>query len=119
MLLRSTYTYRFLDPPHIIPPLYPPMILLSSTFISITCGQNITLSPSLKDNLKLIVLSCSLYNGSNIVSTEVYKDGTLISESFSIIIENPDFDDFGTYIFIVSSGRCGSAITTAGILPEG
>jgi len=104
----------FLDDPRIKPPSGPPQIF--KNILRVTCGQSIIIPSS--SNLEILILSCSIFNITDIPSTEVYKDGISIGSDFSRLIRNPDYGDFGVYTFVVST-KCGSAIARSTILREG
>jgi len=104
----------FLDDPHIKPPSGQRRML--QNILRVTCGQSIIIPSS--SNLEILILSCSIFNATDILSTEVYKNGISIGSDFSRLIRNPDHDDFGVYTFVVST-KCGSAIARSTILREG
>ena len=95
-----------------MPPSSPPVVL--SSFATLTCGQNITLPSS---GVKILVISCELFNGSYPTTTEVFKNGVSIGSSFPLIISPFGDDDFGNYTFVASTRRCGSTSALSWILP--
>ena len=90
--------------------------MVSSFFTFLTCGQNVTLPPSGVDTL---LITCSVFNGSDIVAMEVFKNGVSIgSISRTLTISNFDDKDFGNYTFVVTTRRCGSTLAVSWILPS-
>lgn len=98
-----------------IPPVAPPSFITSS-FVSMTCGQDITLSSAA---IQIITIQCNIFNGSEPIIKEVLKDGVFIGNIFPWTIISFDDDDFGTYVFKASVTGCGSAIAESKILREG
>ena len=107
--------YTILGEPNILPPTSPPLVL--TTFISLTCGQDVTVPTLL--GLSSIGFTCSIFNGSEPLTMILRKDNVTISNSFSHNIFGPDDDDFGTYAFILSNDGCGSDIAVSRILRQG
>ena len=94
----------------------PPIIL--PTFITLTCGQDVTV-PTLV-GVSSIIISCAIFNGSEPLTTTVYKNGTMIvGDSVPHLISTPTDDDFGTYTVVVSTENCGAAHAVSRILQEG
>jgi len=87
-------------------------------FINIECGQELTVEPlTIPTTLSL---SCSVFNGSNFHGKEIYKDGILISNSFSMNIYNVQDDEiYGTYTFRVTTKKCGSDEAISRIFCQG
>ena len=87
-------------------------------FISLTCGQDIKV-PDLTGTTT-ILMNCALFNGSDPFTMEVYKDGKLIRDTgFPYTIVGADKDAFGTYIFVLSTKKCGGDIAVTRILRQG
>ena len=102
--------------PHLVPPTVPPIV--QPTFITLTCGQDVTV-PTLV-GVSSIIISCQIFNGTDPLTTTVYKDGTMIvGNSVPYIIANPTDNDFGTYTVVASSEHCGAAHAVSRILQEG
>ena len=100
--------------PHLLLPSSPPMV--SSSFTSLTCGQNVTLPPS---GVGFLTITCDIFNGSDVVAMEVYKNGVSIgSISRTLTISNFADKDFGNYTFVVATRRCGSTSAVSWILPS-
>ena len=114
MLLR-TVLYFCIGYPKLAPPVLPPMIF--PTVISLTCGQDITVETLVGVNA--IIIQCRIFNGSYPVTTQVFKDGELISNSFQLAITSASNDDFGTYTFVASTEGCGSTSAVSRILLQG
>ena len=87
------------------------------TFITLTCGQDVTV-PTLV-GVSSIIISCATFNGSQPLTTTVYKNGTMVGNHVPYTITNPTDDDFGTYTVIVSSEDCGAAQAVSRILQGG
>ena len=109
--------YIFIGEPNLVPPESPPII--TPTFISLTCGQDIAISSFA--TVTILHLGCSIFNGSNITSFEIYKDGILFSNGsqFSMFIQNPDDSNFGTYTFRVITAECGATQASSTIHQQG
>ena len=105
----------YVGAPHLVPPVNQKVML--STFIILTCGQDVTV-PTLV-GVSIIIISCEIFNGSQPLTTTVYKDGTMIGDRVPHLISNPTDDDFGTYTVVVSSEHCGAAYAVSRILQEG
>ena len=88
----------------------------SSTFISLTCGQDITV-PTLI-GVTNISFSCLVFNGSGPSTLFVYKDNMYISDSFTLVISPANDDNFGIYSFRVSN-PCGNDVAVSRILQQG
>lgn len=88
--------------PNLQPPISPPVV--TPTFVSLSCGQDVTL-PSVP--LTLLLITCQIFNGSDPIITEVFKDGVLYGNSFSVAIFSFGESDFGTYTFRASVEGCG------------
>ena len=102
----------FLDEVSLTSPINDPVV--SPFFISLTCGQDVTI-PTLLE-ISFLIISCSVMSGVRPLTREIYKDGVLISNSsFDVSVMSPGNDDFGTYTFVVSSEGCGSAFAVSRI----
>ena len=99
--------------PHLVPPSGPPLVLPS--FALLTCGQNITISSSGVDSLTIL---CTIFNGSEPITTEVFKNGVFFGSTLTININAFTDEDFGNYTFIASTERCGSTSAVSWILPS-
>ena len=98
--------------PHLLPPpSSPPMV--SSFFTSLACGQNVTLPPSYVGTL---LITCSVFNGSDVVAMEVFKNGVLFNSRLMVNIISFADEDFGNYTFVVTTRRCGSTSAVSWIL---
>ena len=84
-------------------------------FIALTCGQDATVQALAGATVSL---SCSILNGSDPFTTEIYKDSVLVSSSFSLDLAPASDDDFGTYTFRVLN-NCGQDISVTRILLQG
>ena len=98
--------------PHLVLPTVPPLVL--STFIILTCGQDVTV-PTLV-GVSSITILCQIFNGSDPLITTVYKDGIIVGNSVPHTILNPEF---ATYTVVVSSEHCGAAHAVSRILQQG
>ena len=96
--------YSFIGEPNLVPPSSAPLIT-SSFFASLTCGQNVTLPST---GVGTLTISCVVFNGSDPITTEVFKDGVSIGSSFLVTISPFGDDDFGNYTFVASTKKCGS-----------
>ena len=107
MLLR----FILLDPPHFTPPTVDPVVIPG--FIALTCGQD-----AIVESLTGATLSfaCAVFNGSDF-TLELYKDGSLISNTLSYSFPASD-DDFGTYTFRILN-KCGEDTAVTRILRQG
>ena len=87
--------------------------------ISLTCGQDITVETLV--GVSIIIIECSIFNGSEQFSYKVFKDGGLIpsTHSLDLHIFSPSNDDFGTYTFVASTEGCGSAVAVSRIIRQG
>ena len=96
----------------------PPVVnaVATPTFISLTCGQDIFVAPLL--GITDISFSCSIFNGSESSTMQIFKDHTLISDSFTLYISNASDHYFGTYSFSVSN-PCGIDVRESRILRQG
>ena len=90
--------------------------LVFPTFISLTCGQEVTV-PTLM-GVEGILFSCSLFSGSEPLILNVTKDNRVISNDFSVLLSPADDDDFGIYYFSLSN-RCGGTLVWSSILRQG
>ena len=89
--------------------------MISQVFVSLRCGQNVTLPSS---GVRTLAIWCEIFNGSRPLATKVFKDGVPINSSFLGFVINPfNVDDFGNYTFVVSSERCGSTAAVSWIIP--
>ena len=67
--------------------------------------------------MSTVYISCEIFNGSEPLTTTIYKDGTFLIEGTNpLLITNPDF---GIYTVVVSSENCGAAQAVSRILQEG
>ena len=99
-----------------MPPTGPPTV--SPFFISLTCGQNITVE-SLVGVVSLSI-GCQAFNGSEPLITEIYKDGELLrGPGFTFTMIPPSDDDFGTYTFALSTEKCGTTTAVSRIIRQG
>ena len=98
--------------PHLVPPTDPPIV--QPTFITLTCGQDVTV-PTLVGVSSIIIL-CQIFNGSEPLTTTVYRDGTIVGNSIPLAILNPEF---ATYTVVVSTEHCGTASAVSRILQQG
>ena len=106
-----------LGEPHLIPPVGPPPVA-NPFFTTVTCGQDVTF-PDLT-GFETILMLCTAFNGTAPLTMEVYKDGVLIpGAGFPYTIVRADRDAFGTYTFVLSTERCGSASAVSRILRQG
>ena len=106
--------YPSIGEPNIEPPTTEPIILPG--FVFLTCGQNITI-PSV--GIDILSISCNIFNGSDIITTEVFINGIATGYSFQSVVINPFGNtDFGNYTFVVSTRRCGSTSSVSWILPS-
>jgi len=106
------YTF-YIGVPHIATPSEP--VMISSDVIRVTCGHDINILSI--SNIKELSLVCPISNGSDILNTEVFRDGILIGNNFSIIIH--DQFDSGTYTFVVYNTNCVSIIARSSIFFKG
>jgi len=111
-MLSMVYTF-YIGVPHIAMPSEP--VMISSDVVRVTCGQNMNILSI--SNIKALSLVCPISNGSDILNTEVFKDGILIGNNFSITIHNR-FDS-GTYTFVVYYTNCVSVIARSSISFKG
>ena len=102
----------YIGTPHIMSPLNPPLV--TPTFISLTCGQDVAV-PFV---VATIVIQCFPFDGTDPLTFEVFKDGIFFSNESSITLL-PDANYYGTYTFILSTGKCGHASAVSRILQEG
>ena len=108
--------YPCLGTPHIMEPEGGPVV--SPFFISMTCGQDVEV-PDLTGTATILI-NCIIFNGSNPLTTQVYKDGELIpGASFPYTIISAGREAFGTYSFVLSTEACGSDIAVSRILRQG
>ena len=97
--------------PHLVLPTAPPTV---DPFIILTCGQNVTV-PTLV-GVSSITILCQIFNGSDPLTTTVYRDGTIVGNSVPYTSDNPEF---ATYTVVVSSVNCGAASAVSRILQQG
>ena len=102
-----------LDPPHFTPAVGDPVVF--PDLIALTCGQDATVKTLAGSTVSL---SCSIVNGSDPFTMEIYKDSELVSSSFSLDIVSASDDDFGTYTFRVLN-ICGQDLSVSRILLQG
>lgn len=107
--------FMFIGIPHLQPPPGSPLIF--SSFITLTCGDDITVDSLI--NVTALVFVCDKHNGSEPLTWKIYKDGELIQYNSLPTISNPTERDYGTYAFVLSSVRCGSVMAVSRILYEG
>ena len=110
-------TYISLGYPHIVPATGPPTV--SPFFISLTCGQDITVETLV--GVASLSIGCAAFNGSQPLVMKVFKDGELIvgMTGFTFIMLPPSDDDFGTYTFALSTEKCGTATAVSRIIRQG
>lgn len=96
-------------------PFNPPLIFPTS--VSLTCGQNVIV-PNF-ENVYTLKISCAVFNGTDITTTEVFKDGEFFGNSFYLSFAPPDNDTYGTYTFVASTSYCGSASAVSRIIRQG
>ena len=89
--------------------------MIFPTVISLTCGQNITIETLV--GVASLVIQCIL--SFPLTTAEVYKDGELVSNNFSLTITPASNADFGTYTFVASTEGCGSTSAVSRILRKG
>ena len=99
--------------PHLVPPSVPPLVFPPFAFL--TCGHNITIPSSGIDSL---TITCIVFNGSDPITTEVFKNDVSFGSTFRITINPFTVEDFGNYTFIASTERCGSTSAVSWILPS-
>ena len=80
--------------------------IVSPDFIRLACGQDVTVGTLIG---KCLELGCVVSSVLEPLSLKDFKDGALISDSFSLSFESPDDDDLATYTFVVSTETCGDA----------
>ena len=113
-MLNVIGAYNSLDVPHLQAPVNPPVVF--PTFVTMTCGQDITADTL--EGVSSLSIQCASFNGSEPLTTEVYKDGELIGNSFPLSIIPASDDDFGTYTFVLSN-ECGIDVAVSRILRQG
>ena len=87
-------------------------------FVSLTCGQDVEVSDL--TGTVTILINCFIFNGSDPLTTQVYKDGELIpGAGFPYTIVGADREAFGTYAFVLSTEKCGSDVAVSRILRQG
>ena len=97
--------------------------MILPSFVSLTCGQDIYL-PSFKGlspDFPLII-QCTVYNGTGPITLAAFKNGvSYIGPYFNLQLNASTTDNsyFGTYAFVLVSGRCGHATAVARILRQG
>ena len=93
----------------------PPTV--NPSFISLTCGQDITVETLV--GVASLSIYCAAFNGSEPLTTEIYKDGELLrGYGFTVSMLPPSDDDFGTYTFALSTEKCGTT-TAVSIIRQG
>ena len=110
-----TNVYSCLGEPHIMEPVGNPSV--SPFFISGSCGQDIEVTdlPG-----QIILMNCFIFNGTDPLTMEVYKDGELIpGAGFPYTIVGADREAFGTYTFVLSTEKCGRDVAVTRILRQG
>ena len=95
-----------------MPPSLPPITF--PFFVSLTCGQNVTLPPT---GVPTLTISCQVFNGTAPITTEVFKNGVSIGSRFPVSINPFTNNDFGNYTFVASTKKCGSTSAVSWILP--
>ena len=100
--------------PYLVPPLGEPIVLRG--FISLTCGQDVIVPTFI--GVSTLILSCSVFNGSAPLTSKIFKDGVLISNSFPQLYISPNDSNYGTYTFVVSNEWCGYASAVSRILRQ-
>ena len=113
MFCYTLLRFIFLEPPHLTPAVGDPVVFPG--FIALTCGQDATVQTLAGATVSL---SCSILNGSDPFTTEIYKDSVLVSNSFSLNLAPASDDDFGTYTFRVLND-CGQDLSVTRILLQG
>ena len=86
-------------------------------FIILTCGQDITVETLV--GVQFLAIRCRIFNGTQPLLMEIFKDGELISNSLELTILPPSDDDFGTYTFALSTEGCGSTSAVSRIIRRG
>ena len=87
-------------------------------FILLTCGQDITVETLV--GVQSLIIQCRIFNGTQPLIMEVFKDGELIrSNSLTLAMLPPSDDDFGTYTFALSTEGCGSTSAVSRIIRQG
>ena len=114
MLLRFLL-FTVAGEPYIVPSTSQPIINPSG--ISFSCGQDIIL-PSLKGAPPLII-KCEEFNGTGPLTLAVFKNDVYIGSCFNLSALTPDDCYFGSYNFVLVTGRCGHAVAEARILRQG
>ena len=95
-----------------------PPIMGDPFFTIVTCGQDVEFTDLL--GTTTILMLCTAFNGTQPLTTEVYKDGVLIpGAGFPYVIVGANRDAFGTYSFVLSTERCGSDIAVSRIFRQG
>ena len=97
-----------------MPPVNPPVVF--PTFITMTCGQDITVGAL--EGVTSLSIQCASFNESFPSTSQVYKDGELIGNSFRLSITPASDDDFGTYTFVLSN-ECGRDVAVSRTLRQG
>ena len=102
--------------PNIEPPRNPPLIL--PTFVSLACGQDVILASFAQ--VTTLSITCTVHNGTDPLTREIYKDGVLVNNNFPLTITSPrDNSSFGTYTFLLSSRNCSSDSAVSRVLRQG
>lgn len=106
--------YLYIGEPNLEkPPPFSLMVSMQSSFAFVRCGQNVTIPSS---GVASLLFSCPIFNGTDPITREVFKNGASIGSEFSIRFAPFDYDDFGNYTFVAST-RCGSTSAVSWILP--
>ena len=100
--------------PILVPPSAPTQPANDSSLVFVTCGQNITV-PLFREII--LIFMCDVFNGSEPMTKEIFKNGELIANIFSKTINPFGSDDFGKYTFVASHRICGSASAVSWIYP--
>ena len=99
-----------------MPPIEPPTV--SPFFISLTCGQDITVETLV--GVASLSIGCAAFNGSEPLTMEVFKDGELLGgPGFTVSMLPPSDYDFGTYTFALSTEKCGTTTAVSRIIRQG
>ena len=100
-----------------MPPTGPPTV--SPFFISLTCGQDVTVQTLV--GVSTLVINCGIFNGSEPLTMEIFKDGELIRSmmGLGLTMTPPSDDDFGTYTFGLSTEKCGATSAVSRIIRQG
>ena len=91
--------------------------MVTPFFILLTCGQDIIVETLV--GVASLIIQCRIFNGTQPLIMEVFKDGELISNGLTLTIIPPSDDDFGTYTFALSTEGCGSTSAVSRIIRQG